>query len=181
MKVSTYIKLFKGEKIVPLRLKRTPRGFLYAVTNYGRVISYTEKPEEGRLLRLGFVTGYPSFSARVNGKSLTFFVHRLVAKYFLKQPSTKHKFVIHLDYDKEENYFKNLKWVTREESVLHTRLNQNRRRSNQKLMPDTVYKIKLKLREGKSTLKKIAKQFGVTDMQIHRIKTGENWGHIKLK
>lgn len=176
-----YIKLFKNEKIVPLRMKRTPRGNLYAITNYGRVISYTTKPQEGRLLKLGKVSGYPSFSMRSGAKSVTFMVHRVVARYFLKQPSSAHKFVIHLDYDKEENYFKNLKWVTYAESVKHNTINPSKRVGNQKLTPDTVRQIKLKLKDGKLTLKEIARQFDVTDMQIYRIKTGENWGHIKLR
>jgi hypothetical protein len=29
------------------------------------------------------------------------------------------------------------------------------------------------------TLKALAKQFKVSDMQIHRIKTGENWSHVR--
>jgi hypothetical protein len=43
-----------------------------------------------------------------------------------------------------------------------------------------VLRIKKKLVNGKSTLKVIADQFGITDMQVHRIKTGENWGHVKV-
>ena len=35
--------------------------------------------------------------------------------------------------------------------------------------------------DGNSTdkSKEIALKYGVSDMQIHRIKTGENWGHLK--
>ena len=32
----------------------------------------------------------------------------------------------------------------------------------------------------KKTLKAIAKKFNVSDMQIHRIKTKENWAHVKI-
>jgi predicted DNA binding protein len=32
----------------------------------------------------------------------------------------------------------------------------------------------------KTRLKILAKQFGVTTMTLQRIKTGENWGHIKI-
>jgi DNA-binding Xre family transcriptional regulator len=32
----------------------------------------------------------------------------------------------------------------------------------------------------KTRLKILAKQYGVTMMTLHRIKTGENWGHIKV-
>jgi len=34
--------------------------------------------------------------------------------------------------------------------------------------------------DRKTRLKMIAKQFGVSEMQISRIKSGENWGHIKI-
>ena len=26
----------------------------------------------------------------------------------------------------------------------------------------------------------IAKQFGISEMQLYRIKSGENWGHVKI-
>ncbi len=32
----------------------------------------------------------------------------------------------------------------------------------------------------KRRLKMIAKQFGVSEMQIRRIASGENWGHVKI-
>ena len=32
----------------------------------------------------------------------------------------------------------------------------------------------------RTRLKMIAKQFGVSEMQISRIKSGENWNHIKI-
>jgi len=34
--------------------------------------------------------------------------------------------------------------------------------------------------DTEKTLKEIAGKFNVSDMQIHRIKTGENWRHIKV-
>jgi len=42
--------------------------------------------------------------------------------------------------------------------------------------------IKKLLANPKQTtrLKMIAKQFGVSEMQIRRIKSGENWGYIKV-
>jgi DNA-binding Xre family transcriptional regulator len=32
----------------------------------------------------------------------------------------------------------------------------------------------------KTRLKMLAKQFGISEMQVSRIKSGENWGHIKI-
>jgi methylphosphotriester-DNA--protein-cysteine methyltransferase len=51
-----------------------------------------------------------------------------------------------------------------------------------KLTAAKVKLIKTALFKSKKqpTLKALAKKFKVSDMQIHRIKTGENWGHIKV-
>ena len=32
----------------------------------------------------------------------------------------------------------------------------------------------------KLTHKQLAEKFGVSEMQLHRIKSGENWGHINV-
>ena len=50
--------------------------------------------------------------------------------------------------------------------------------TNAKLTVEKVSRIKKLLRTGES-LKDIAKKYKVSDMQIHRIKTGENWKHVK--
>jgi hypothetical protein len=50
-----------------------------------------------------------------------------------------------------------------------------------KLNATKVRQIKRSLNSKKQpTLKALAKQFKVSDMQIHRIKTGENWSHVKI-
>jgi DNA invertase Pin-like site-specific DNA recombinase len=47
--------------------------------------------------------------------------------------------------------------------------------------PDVVRIKKLILNPNRKTrLKIIAKQFGISEMQLYRIKTGENWGHIQV-
>jgi len=38
----------------------------------------------------------------------------------------------------------------------------------------------MKLKRGKTKLYKIAKEFGITHTQLNRIRSGENWGHIKI-
>ena len=47
------------------------------------------------------------------------------------------------------------------------------------LEENDVLFIKSKLGKKGVTMKKLAHQFGVSEMQIHRIKTGENWSHVK--
>lgn len=53
---------------------------------------------------------------------------------------------------------------------------------NKKLSEIDVIRLKKKLLDPnrKTRLKILARQFGVSEMQLHRIKTGENWGHIKV-
>ena len=63
-----------------------------------------------------------------------------------------------------------------QESLLGIKRKPNTKMS--KLTENEVLLIKRKLNRG-ATLRSISKQFGVSDMQIHRIKTGENWGHLK--
>lgn len=56
----------------------------------------------------------------------------------------------------------------------------NKRRINSKLTQDDVKQIKKHIRNG-IPLNRIAYLFSVSDMQINRIKTGENWGNGKRK
>lgn len=113
-------------------------------------------------------------------------VHRIVVKYFLPPPTKKQIYVAHLDYDKSNNRVDNLKWMTLEENTAHNINNpkniQRKERiyegGSAKLDVTKVMYIKKLLNEGK-TLRSIAKNFKVSDMQIHRIKTGENWGKVE--
>ena len=53
-------------------------------------------------------------------------------------------------------------------------------RPNHKLTEEQVIQIKLLLKEGKISQRKIAKMFGVSQMTISHIKTGKNWSYIKV-
>lgn len=123
-----------------------------------------------------------------------FLVHKAVAELFLEKPTKRNmKFVIHKDFDKENNYFENLAWASQEDLnkrsnmhpkvILHTFRRQfEERKPNTKmgkLKDNDVLYIKKRLKRG-DTLRKLAEKFEVSDMQIHRIKTGENWSHVKL-
>ena len=176
-KKTTKLKFAATEKIALLPVRKTPLGHRYAVTNHGRVISYTTNPKEGIFLKQGKIGKYcGTCVART-----TYLVHRLIAKGFLNKPKSNQTNVIHLDYDNQNNHYKNLKWVSREEQEDHIRKNPlAKNRGNQKLTLERVKLIKEKLTDGKTSLKALAKKYKVSDMQIHRIKTGENWGHVKI-
>lgn len=117
-------------------------------------------------------------------------IHRLVAYYFLPPPTSKQTVVAHLDYDKLNNRVSNLKWMTPEENYEHQKSSpyvindkQHRRQRQQsnpnraKLTVTKVMLLKKLLNEGKS-VKQLVKIFKVSDMQIIRIKRGENWANV---
>ncbi|MEO7766717.1 MAG: HNH endonuclease [Ferruginibacter sp.] len=118
-------------------------------------------------------------------------IHRLVAQYFLKQPSPAHTVVAHLDYDKLNNNKNNLQWMTPEDNYLHQRFSPNvmasktyadgRRKEDArstKLSVTKVMLLKKLLNEGKP-MRQLVKLFKVTETQIVRIKKGVNWAEVQ--
>lgn len=169
----------------------------YAISNFGRLVSYPDSIENARLIKGGLVDGYIAYSIRgVENDKIKYYqnyYHRLVAEYFLPKNSPDCIFVIHLDYNKLNNHFTNLKWVTNEEYLKHKYkspvmietfkklLERNRlNHPNRKLTETQVIRIKKMLfnPNRKTRMKIIAKQFGISEMQLYRIKSGENWGHV---
>jgi len=159
----------------------------WKISNFGRALNC--KGDEEKLAGRNIINGYPAIPVKqeVNKKRTCRFIHKLVAQHFLeKKEDDIH--VIHLDYDKMNNHVSNLKWATKREKELHQFKNPvfieavKKKVVKYKLDEGKVRIIKRKLASTKSKtrLRIIAKQFGVSDMQIHRIKTGENWGHVKI-
>ena len=116
--------------------------------------------------------------------------HRIVAEYFCKKPSEQHNLVIHLNYDKHDNRAENLKWVNQDESTAHQlkspfvieekkhrKENPEGLKRNTKLTASEVSIIKKRINEEK-LLSHLAKQFGVSQTQLMRIKRGQNWGEV---
>ena len=143
-----------------------------------------------------FIQKRKKMNARINKKRAihpAILVHKAVAELFLDAPENEdQKFVIHLDYDKTNNKVENLAWASQEElNVRYMKHPKNvmyafnkqftpakPRTKGLKLTDADVLHIKTRLKKG-DTLRKLAQKYNVSDMQIHRIKTGENWGHIK--
>lgn len=114
--------------------------------------------------------------------------HRLVAMHFLDKPSDNHNLVAHLDYDKLNNHFSNLQWMTREQNTKHQLSSPYVIEAKKKaLLKDKITRAKLttaqvatikkRINEG-IALRLIAKRFPVTETQLLRIKRGENWANV---
>jgi hypothetical protein len=191
------IRLFALEKFKEIQLEGSLR-FRYAISNYGRLISFTNEFTDGRLLKGNITEGFRVFRYKFkeNGKML--YKHkmlaRLVAENFLPKPSEEHNYVIHLDHNLANDYVGNLKWATREEMLAHQQksprvieakeklIARNKDSKGHKLSITQVMLIKKELANPnrKTRMKMLAKRFGISEMQLYRIKSGENWSHIKI-
>jgi hypothetical protein len=118
-------------------------------------------------------------------------VHRLVAEYFCTRPSEEHSVVGHLDHNKLNNKWTNIRWMKPEENWAHQQKSphviEKKKRALDygnadsrvnKLTITRVMLLKKLLREGKP-IKTLVKQFKITDTQIRRIQRGENWGYVE--
>jgi hypothetical protein len=191
------LKIYPGEEFKEIELE-DKLIFRYAISNRGRLISFSDDMKQGRLLKGSTADGYRLFRYKFvrDGKTINknYFLYKLVAKYFLPPPTENQVQVLHLDRVRDNDDFRNLRWATKDEAMEFYRnspfviqakknlIEHNIKSDGKKLTVTKVMLIKKLLAKPnqKTRLKMIAKQFGVSEMQIRRIKSGENWGHIKI-
>ncbi|MFO8087082.1 MAG: NUMOD4 domain-containing protein [Bacteroidales bacterium] len=156
----------------------------YLISNYGRIKSFKRNPIHGEFINGGKLKGYNCLSVKLsNGRRTTRYIHKLVAELFSPKEDSAQTFVIHLDYDKSNNHVDNLRWVTKPTMFAHQKLNPNyvkKRMYNAKLTENQVVRLKKMLKHNDKKLYRIAEEFGITHTQLNRIRSGENWGHIKV-
>ncbi len=162
----------------------------YFLSDYGRVKRFI--PDLGeellnvRIDQGGFRRVIISVVNSEKRKAFTFPIHKKIAEYFVKKKNPDAKFVLHIDDNKDNNHYKNLKWVTRDELTVRWRERGvfNFRNGNNfsatKMTESRVRLLKKKIKEGKTKKKILARQFNISYMQLNRIERGENWGHVKL-
>ncbi|HKR04252.1 MAG TPA: NUMOD4 domain-containing protein [Bacteroidia bacterium] len=180
------IKANPGEQWKEIQFSTKAMRNSYAVSNHGRVASFKKKFEEGNVISGTINNGYLSLKIKPGGKDLQMMIHRLVAGAFIKRKSAKHDFVIHLNFKKTDNRTANLRWTTKEEMQKHQQKSPNviasriaRKSKGHKLTIAKVKDIKRKIKNGKTPMKALAKQHKISEMQLYRIRRGENWGEVK--
>jgi hypothetical protein len=163
----------------------------YALSSHGRIASYKEDVlKDGKILNGSITTGYRTLNLHRPGNQGTLYIHREIAKLFLKRLSAKHKYVIHINHDKLDNNVKNLQWATLDEMIQHQqnspakieyKKKQATREVGLKLTATQVKKIKevLNNKNRRLTIKQLADKYAVSEMTMYRIKSGENWARIK--
>jgi hypothetical protein len=172
-------------KLVDEEWKEIPQSSgIYYISNYGRVKSFKYDKVNGQILKPYLLKGY--FSVGIKNVPCSKYIHRLVAENWLEKPTLQHTHVIHIDGNKKNNYFKNLAWATNEQvkersatfmREKNKKLSTKERITYSKLNENDVKLIKSMLRRG-ITQNIIAKLFKISEMQVTRIKRGENWGFV---
>ena len=163
----------------------------YAVSSNGRIASYKQDVVKGgKLLSGSLTTGYRTLNLHRPNNKGTLYIHREMAKLFLKKISSVYKYVIHRNHKKLDNNIKNLRWATLEQMIDHqqdspAKLAYKEKQANRteglKLTATQVKKIKsiLNSKTRNITIKQLAKNYAVSEMTMYRIKSGENWARIK--
>jgi hypothetical protein len=163
----------------------------YGVSTLGRIASYKKDIlKDGKLLSGSLTTGYRTLNLHRPSNKGTLYIHREMAKIFLKRPGTQHKFVVHINHNKLDNSLKNLRWATLDQMIEHQQESpakiaykekQASRTEGLKLSAAQVKKIKniLGSKNRNITIRQLAQNYGVSEMTMYRIKSGENWAKVK--
>jgi hypothetical protein len=166
----------------------------YVISNHGHFGVLLDN--SGKVEKRSFkpTAGSYRFNVRQDGKAAAIFLYKEVAKAFLKKPSPKHKFVIHKDHNYLNDHADNLKWATQTEHRAHTTFSPNAILSRKKkaivksahsqiFNEKSIVTLKKMIWDPKRKLsfKQIAEKFGVSEMQIYRIKTGQFWYHVRVE
>jgi hypothetical protein len=181
------VESFWNEKWVDVTFPEEIKSVRYQISNYGRIRAINKITGREKLLKGSHSKrGHHRLNIKMeSGKGAGVYVHRIVAENFVNRASEAHEFVIHLDHDKTNNKYINLRWATQDKVNEHAKSSplydqaREKQREHYKLNETKVKMIKRMLGRKKVKMKIIAKQFGISHTQLNRIKNGENWADVK--
>jgi len=154
----------------------------YLITDCGKVFSNLKGKNLREKKQVITNKGYCRIQLKTNIGCKNFMVHRLVAIAFVD--GDKSLEVNHKDFNKTNNRFENLEWVTRKQNMNHAFVNEKiqsckgEKNGSSVLSEKQVIKIK-ELIHRKITISKIATMFKVSRSAISKIRCGRTWCHIK--
>ena len=126
--------------------------------------------------------GYKSISLQTNdGSRVTERIATLVLYTFIGKPplGMKDPTVEHIDGNKTNNNYKNLKWLERGVNSSTRKIKPKGELNGQAILnEEKVLKICELLKENKMSQKEIANMFGVKESIITSIKTKKTWGYL---
>ena len=147
----------------------------YEVSNTGLVRRISNK----HILSGCISSGYRSVKLTFeNSRQQRFYVHRLVAKYFIPNPNPKNKTIVnHKDGNKLNSNANNLEWVSPRENNLHyyqeIRQATKEKKHFEKAIPVIQYDLQHNKIAEYSSMSQAHKVTGVSVVQIARCIHGE--------
>lgn len=144
------------------------------VSNFGNVKG-VDWADRSKLKHTG---GYLKASHYIGGnRSRQWFIHRLVATLFCKQPTELHSQVNHIDGNKHNNHHENLEWVTPSRNISHAHKEglMGGRKSIKTLKihsDDVILKAYLEVMLEFDTLTKVAEKYGMPRTTLSSIVNG---------
>ena len=108
---------------------------IYLVSNYGRVISYISN--HAILLKPTITNkGYERLQIIIDGQRYNKFVHSLVAMTWLGKPNNLEQEIHHKDFNRQNNNYKNLQYVSTSE---HAKIHAVRRNNGSCEPKNSIY------------------------------------------
>ena len=155
---------------------------IYLINEYGDIYSIASH----RLLTQGEdKDGYKDIMLQTNNKRRkSYRIATLVAYTFIGLPSNEIKdpTIDHIDSNKLNNHYSNLRWMERYENSSIRKTKPKGELNGQHILnEEDVIKICELLQEGKLSLTEIGDMFNVKKSTISKIKRGKNWKYISEK
>lgn len=133
------------------------KGLVYKIGNHGTIIG----PQRGEVKQRYSKDGYRVVTVgALNQQRSQAFVHRLVAELFVDNLEGKEE-VNHKDFNRENNHYTNLEWVTHQENIDYTLKNnyetfckgsQGCKNGRSVFTKNEVLKIRKLYKEGKNIM-----------------------------
>lgn len=107
---------------------------------------------------------YISFTTRTGNRE-TIYLHRLIAEFFVENDDPVKTYVIHKDYDRQNNIFENLEWANQEELYKHRGVKAGRvaghRNTKKRIIKTTASSSSSKADERARVKRLVAEYFAV--------------------
>ena len=162
---------------------------IYEVNNLGIIRSVERLDNSGHKRKskiLGLVAdrdGYIKVHLCLQGKARYHFVHRIVATAFIDNPERLPQ-INHKDENKANNKVENLEWCTAKYNINYGKRNilvseslYGEKAHSSKITQKDVDKIRKQYesRSKENNMKKLAKQYGISESQVWRIINNKRW------
>jgi len=172
----------KKEGGVKMKKEIELNGLVYLVYDNGDIYG----PERGKLKQRLNSDGYPIITVGKMDNRKSIRVHRIVAELFVDKPNCDSPLEVnHIDYNRSNNHYTNLEWVSHIDNVLWSSQNTDKysvshmgeKNGRSILLEQDVRDIRNMLNDGMS-VSEIARRYGRGWQTINHIKYGNTWKNI---